>query len=162
MLNIIKSKIKTLSELKACISVLRFHEKKIVFTNGCFDIIHRGHVEYLASARKFGDYMVVGLNSDSSVKKLKGKNRPVQDVDTRAIILSAFRFVDAVVIFDSLTPINLIEFVKPDILVKGADYKEEEIVGYEIVKSNGGEIKTIELTEGHSTTNIIDICSMKN
>lgn len=135
---------------------IKAKNKKIVFSNGCFDIIHRGHIEYLAKASNFGDITIVGLNSDQSVKKLKGKNRPVQNQDTRALILAAFSFIDFVVIFNEDTPYNLIKLIKPDFLIKGADYKPEEIVGFNILQSYGGQVKTIELTKGHSTTNIID------
>lgn len=129
--------------------------KKIVFTNGCFDIVHRGHVEYLAKAAQFGDLMVVGLNADASVSRLKGANRPVQDQQARAIVLASMSFVDAVVFFDQDTPYELIKAVQPDYLVKGADYNPEDIVGYDIVMAKGGEVKTIELVKGYSTSAVI-------
>jgi rfaE bifunctional protein nucleotidyltransferase chain/domain len=134
----------------------RFQQKKLVFTNGCFDILHRGHVEYLAAAATHGDILIVGLNTDRSVKQLKGPDRPVQDEEARALILASLRFVDRVILFDEETPYNLIRQVQPDILVKGADYKPEDIVGYDIVKARGGKIVTIELTAGYSTTKILD------
>ncbi len=130
--------------------------KKIVFTNGCFDILHQGHIDYLSKARDLGDALVVGLNSDSSVKRLnKSPERPINTGQSRAIILASLLFVDAVVLFDEDTPYELIEIVQPNVLVKGADYKPEEIVGVDIVKAKGGEIVTIELTQGFSTTALI-------
>ncbi len=153
--NKILGKITTPQKLKPVLEKLQSEGKKIVFTNGCFDIIHRGHVEYLAKAASLGDFMVVGLNSDTSVKKLKGENRPVQDEFSRSIILAAMEFIDAVILFEEDTPYNLIKNTEPDILAKGADYKAENIVGYDIVKARGGEILSIELTEGFSTSSII-------
>ena len=130
---------------------------KIVFTNGCFDILHRGHVEYLQKAKTFGDKLIVGLNSDASVRRLKGPTRPVQDQESRKIILEALRCVDEVIIFDEDTPYELIQKIQPDVLVKGADYKPEDIVGYDIVKAKGGEVRTVEFVEGHSTSRILGI-----
>ncbi len=144
---------------------MKFFGKKVVFTNGCFDILHRGHVEYLAKAAQLGDFLVVGLNSDSSVKRQeKGKDRPVNNEESRAIILSALSFVNAVIIFEEDTPYELIKTLKPDVLVKGADYDANEtdpkskkyIVGSDIVRSNKGEVVTIPLTEGFSTTDLIE------
>jgi len=152
----IRARITDPEELDRQLAIWRFQQKKIVFTNGCFDILHRGHVEYLAAAASHGDILIVGLNTDRSVKQLKGAGRPVQDEYTRALILASLRFVDMVVLFDDETPYNLIKQVQPDILVKGADYKPEEIVGYDIVKAKGGDIVTIELTKGYSTTGILD------
>ncbi|MCL2682476.1 MAG: D-glycero-beta-D-manno-heptose 1-phosphate adenylyltransferase [Bacteroidales bacterium] len=129
---------------------------KTVFTNGCFDILHRGHVEYLQKAKTFGDKLVVGLNSDASVRRLKGEARPIQDQESRKIILEALRCVDEVIIFDEDTPYELIKKVQPDVLVKGADYKPEDIVGYDIVKAKGGEVHTVEFVEGHSTSGIVN------
>jgi len=157
MLNYIKSKIlidKAKTERQ--IAVWKFLNHKIVFTNGCFDILHRGHIDYLAKAADEGDILVIGLNTDDSVRKIKGDNRPVNDEETRAMTLGALGFVDAVILFDEETPYELIKSVQPDVLVKGADYKEEDIVGYDIVTASGGEIKTIELLEGFSTTGLID------
>lgn len=145
-----------ITELKRLISIYKFQGKKIVFTNGCFDILHRGHVEYLAKAASLGDVLIIGLNTDASVRKLKGENRPVQDENSRALILSALRFVGHVILFDEDTPYELIKELLPDILVKGADYKEHEIVGYDIVKKNGGSVETIEFVEGFSTSNILE------
>ena len=127
---------------------------KIVFTNGCFDLLHRGHVEYLAQAADFGDKLVIGLNTDASVNRLKGPTRPINDEEARSAVLSALSFVSAVVLFDEPTPLELIRLVQPDVLIKGADYKPEEIVGYDIVTARGGKVATIPLTSGYSTSNI--------
>lgn len=144
------------TELEFSLAIWRFKGQKLVFTNGCFDIIHRGHVEYLAKAASLGDQLIIGLNTDASVKRLKGMARPVQDETTRALVLASFSFVSKVVLFDEDTPFELINLIQPDILVKGGDYKPEDIVGYDIVKGKGGEIVTIDLVEGHSTTSIIN------
>ncbi len=133
-----------------------FKNKKLVFTNGCFDILHKGHIDYLAKAASKGDILIVGLNTDESVSRIKGAGRPIQDESSRALILAALHFVDAVVMFDEDTPASLIESVQPDILVKGSDYKAEEIVGYDVVMAKGGEVVTIDFLEGYSTTRIID------
>jgi len=142
-------KLKSVEELEEILS--QKGKKKVVFTNGCFDILHAGHVKYLARARELGDLLVVGLNSDASVKRLKGEARPINSQDDRACVLSGLGFVDYVVIFDEDTPLNLITKIKPDVLVKGADYKDKEVVGSEIVK----EVKLIDFVEGNSTTGII-------
>lgn len=128
---------------------------KVVFTNGCFDLLHRGHVEYLAKAADKGDVLVVGLNTDASVRRLKGEGRPVNDENARALVLASLSFVDAVMLFGEDTPYELIQTVRPDVLVKGADYKPEEIVGYDIVTSYGGSVETVDLVEGYSTTGMI-------
>ena len=128
---------------------------KVVFTNGCFDILHRGHIEYLSKAADMGDVLVVGLNTDASVKRLKGEGRPVNHEEARALVLSSLSFVDAVVLFDEDTPYELIKAVHPDVLVKGADYKVEDIVGYDIVTSYGGTVTTVPLVEGYSTTKLL-------
>jgi rfaE bifunctional protein nucleotidyltransferase chain/domain len=130
--------------------------KKIVFTNGVFDILHRGHVEYLAKARSFGDLLIVGLNSDISVRLIKGPKRPVQPQADRAAILLALRAVDYVVYFSEDTPEKLISVVRPDILVKGADYRRDEIVGARFVHSYGGKVKRVRLRSGRSTTGILN------
>lgn len=154
---ILKSRIASdKTELKRQINIYKYKGKEVVFTNGCFDIIHRGHVEYLAKAANKGDVLIIGLNTDASVRKLKGENRPVQDEDSRALILSALRFVDHVIMFDEDTPYDLINELQPDILVKGADYNEKDIVGYDIVTKNGGRVETIEFVDGFSTTNILE------
>jgi rfaE bifunctional protein nucleotidyltransferase chain/domain len=129
--------------------------RKVVFTNGCFDIVHRGHIEYLAQAAALGDVLVVGLNSDSSVRRLKGENRPLQDQLSRATVLAAIGFVSCVALFDEDTPYELIKRVQPDVLVKGADYKPENIVGYDVVTARGGEVCTIEFVQGYSTSNVV-------
>ena len=133
----------------------RFKEEKIVFSNGCFDIVHRGHLEYLASAASMGNRMIIGLNTDSSTQRLKGPTRPINDEYSRALLLASLGFVDMVILFEEDTPYNLIDFVQPDVLVKGSDYKAEDIVGYDIVKAKGGEIKTLDFIEGFSSTGII-------
>jgi rfaE bifunctional protein nucleotidyltransferase chain/domain len=151
----ISGKILTGEELTKILALWRFKDYKIVFTNGCFDILHRGHVEYLSKAASHGDVMIVGLNSDSSVRRIKGESRPLQDQESRALVLASLQFVSIVVLFDEDTPYNLIKQVQPDVLVKGADYKPEEIVGYDIVRAKGGQIVTVDLVEGHSTTGIL-------
>lgn len=133
----------------------RFKDEKIVFSNGCFDIVHRGHLEYLASAASMGNKMIIGLNTDSSTQRLKGPTRPINDEYSRALLLASLGFVDMVILFEEDTPYNLIDFVQPDVLVKGSDYKAEDIVGYDIVKAKGGEIKTLDFIEGFSSTGII-------
>lgn len=143
-------------ELKRLINIYKFQGKEIVFTNGCFDILHRGHIEYLAKSADLGDVLIIGLNTDNSVSRIKGPNRPVQDEDSRALNLFALRFVDHVVMFDEDTPYDLIKELRPDILVKGADYKEHEIIGFDIVKKYGGRVETIDFVQGFSTSNILD------
>ena len=154
------SKILDGKNLDAWLDACRNEGKSIVFTNGCFDILHRGHVEYLAKAAAFGDVMVIGLNTDASVKRLKGPSRPVNDEKSRAFVLAGLEFVSAVVLFDEDTPYNLIKTVQPDVLVKGSDYKPENIVGYDIVTAKGGKVVTVDLVEGFSTTKTIE--KMKN
>jgi len=134
---------------------LRKKRKRIVFTNGVFDILHYGHINYLTKAKEMGDILIVGLNRDSSVKKFKSKDRPLQNEMDRARILTALKAVDFVILFSEETPAKLIEMVKPDILVKGADYKISEIVGANFVKSYGGEVKRIRFVKGRSSTDII-------
>ena len=151
-----KQKIIEQDHLKNIISFWRFKGYRLVFTNGCFDILHMGHVDYLARAKSLGDILVVGLNTDQSVSRIKGKNRPVNNQDARALLLASLVFVDAVVLFDEDTPYNLIKSVQPDILVKGSDYKPLEIVGADIVLDAGGSIETIDFLEGYSTTSIIE------
>ena len=151
----INHKIIAKAELAVRLGQWRAQGLKVVFTNGCFDILHRGHVEYLSKASDMGDVLVVGLNTDASVKRLKGEGRPVNDEQARALVLASLACVDAVVLFDEDTPYELIKTVRPDVLVKGADYKPEEIVGYDIVTSYGGQVETVPLVEGYSTTSII-------
>lgn len=131
-------------------------DQRVVFTNGCFDLVHRGHVDYLSRARDLGDLLILGLNSDSSVRRLKGPSRPIVDEKSRALLLAAFQFIDYVVLFEEDTPYELIKAAQPDILVKGGDYKPEDIVGYDIVKQRGGEVVTIDFVPGFSTTNIVE------
>jgi len=152
----IQNKILSLDELLNSLKIQRDNNKKIVFTNGCFDILHRGHIEYLAQAADLADILVIGLNTDNSVSRLKGTNRPLQDEISRAISMAAIQYIDYVVLFDEETPLNLIKNIKPDVLVKGSDYKIENIVGYNILMQYGGEIKTIDFIEGYSTTKIVD------
>lgn len=155
-LQLIKNKIITKKEdAFNLLQTWRFKEEKIVFSNGCFDIVHRGHLEYLASAASMGNKMIIGLNTDSSTQRLKGPTRPINDEYSRALLLASLGFVDMVILFEEDTPYNLIDFVQPDILVKGSDYKAEDIVGYDIVKAKGGEIKTLDFIEGFSSTGII-------
>ena len=130
--------------------------QKVVFTNGCFDIIHLGHIDYLEKAAGLGDKLIIGLNTDESISRLKGDGRPVTNVNSRSRVLAALGFVDMVVLFDEDTPYKLIETLKPDILVKGDDYLAENVVGADIVKENGGEVFTIPLVKGYSTSSIID------
>jgi rfaE bifunctional protein nucleotidyltransferase chain/domain len=143
------------SKIKSVAENLRRKNKKIVFTNGVFDILHFGHIDYLTKAKKFGDILIIGLNTDLSVKKFKGKDRPIQNQKDRARILDALKPVDYVVLFSEETPDKLIKSVRPDILVKGADYKISEIVGAEFVKSYGGMVRRIKLAKERSTTNLI-------
>ncbi|MFO8086239.1 MAG: D-glycero-beta-D-manno-heptose 1-phosphate adenylyltransferase [Bacteroidales bacterium] len=128
----------------------------LVFSNGCFDILHHGHVEYLSKAADFGDKLMIGLNTDASVRRLKGENRPVNPEASRALVLAALEFVDYVVLFEQDTPYELISRVMPNVLVKGKDYKAEDVVGYDVVTANGGRVETINLVEGFSTTGIIE------
>jgi D-beta-D-heptose 7-phosphate kinase/D-beta-D-heptose 1-phosphate adenosyltransferase len=130
--------------------------QRVVFTNGCFDVLHAGHVQYLQEARAQGDVLIVGLNSDASVRVLKGKSRPLQQLSDRALILSSLQAVDFVTVFDESTPMHLIEAIRPDVLVKGADYSKEAVVGAKFVESYGGRVHLAMLHHGHSTTNLID------
>ncbi|MCD4665465.1 MAG: D-glycero-beta-D-manno-heptose 1-phosphate adenylyltransferase [Bacteroidales bacterium] len=155
-LDIINSRIYNIEMLEHQLAIWRFKSKKIVFTNGCFDIIHLGHIDYLSKAKDFGDILIIGLNTDSSVRRIKEKGRPVTNEKSRSMILSSLRFIDAVILFDEDTPYNLIKQVQPDILIKGSDYKTEDIVGFDIVKAKGGEVKTIDFLEGYSTSLILD------
>jgi len=155
-LDFLKTRIFTWESIDKQCNIWCFKEKKIVFTNGCFDLLHLGHIEYLLKASVFGGALIVGLNSDASVRKIKGKGRPIMDENSRAMVLASLRFVDAVVIFDQETPYDLIQLIQPDVLVKGEEYKIEDIVGHDIVQARGGKVITIELSEGYSTSSIID------
>ncbi len=148
------AKVASQDAAKIQIQSWRTSNEKIVFTNGCFDLLHPGHINLLHQARSFGDRLVVGLNTDASVKRLKGDSRPILSEQDRAEILSALSCVDIVVLFDEDTPLSLIEILKPDIIVKGADYKPHEVVGHEVVAAYGGEVKLAQLLEGYSTTGI--------
>ncbi|MBI9062436.1 MAG: D-glycero-beta-D-manno-heptose 1-phosphate adenylyltransferase [Marinilabiliaceae bacterium] len=152
----IESKIKSLAEATQVIREWELQEEKIVFTNGCFDIVHRGHVDYLSRAKDLGTKLVLGLNSDASVQRLKGSNRPIVDEQSRAILLAAFQFIDMVVFFDEDTPYELIKALQPDILVKGSDYNAKDIVGYDVLMAKGGRVETIDFVEGFSTTAIVE------
>ncbi len=155
-LNHAQQKILTPEILLQALSYWRFKNYKIVFTNGCFDILHLGHVDYLSKARAKGDILFIGLNTDDSVSRLKGPSRPVNNQKARALILASLSCVDAIMFFDEDTPYELIRKVRPDILVKGSDYKPEEIVGADIVKASGGRIETIDFLEGYSTSGLIE------
>ncbi|HWB64052.1 MAG TPA: D-glycero-beta-D-manno-heptose 1-phosphate adenylyltransferase [Chitinophagales bacterium] len=151
----IESKILSPDTLAARLKFWRTMGDRVVFTNGCFDILHAGHIHLLSSCAEFGERLIVGLNSDASVKRLKGNNRPVNDQQSRAVVIASLQFVDAVIIFDEDTPLRLIEEVKPDVLAKGGDWKKEDIVGSGFVESYGGEVKTVPYLKGFSTTEII-------
>jgi rfaE bifunctional protein nucleotidyltransferase chain/domain len=142
--------------LREKLEVLRGDGKKIAFTNGCFDILHVGHVRYLREAKKTADVLVLALNSDSSVRSIKGENRPLVPEQERAEVLAALEFIDFVTIFQELTPLELINYLKPDILVKGGDWPEEKVVGRQEVKKWGGQVIIIPEVEGKSTTNIVE------
>jgi rfaE bifunctional protein nucleotidyltransferase chain/domain len=146
-----------LVQVQRLCNIWRMKGDRIVFTNGCFDILHRGHVEYLHEAAALGDRLVIGVNTDASVQRLgKGDGRPYNDQDSRAKVLAALRLVDAVVLFDQDTPLELIQNIGPDVLVKGGDYTEDQIVGAEYVRANGGEVRSLKLVEGYSTTRLVD------
>ena len=147
----------TLTELKTIRSKLKSSSKKVVFTNGVFDLLHAGHVDYLLKAKKLGDILIVGLNSDDSVKRIKGNKRPILKQQERALIISNLKPVDYVIFFDEDTPEKLISELIPDVLVKGADWSIDEIVGKDIVEKHGGEVKAIEFVNKQSTSKIIDL-----
>lgn len=155
-LKVLRNKIHSLDGLLNTVHLWKFQSQKVVFTNGCFDIIHRGHVEYLAKAASLGNRLIVAINTDRSVSALKGPNRPVNDEHTRAEVMAAFGFVDSVILFDEETPLNLITQLKPHVLVKGGDYTPDTIVGADVVKANGGEVLTIPFIDGFSTSSIIN------
>ncbi len=144
------------SKIRDLVKTLRDEGKKIVFTNGCFDILHRGHIEYLLEAKMLGDILIVGINSDASVKKIKGKNRPINNEKDRAFVLSMLKPVDYVVIFEEETPLNLITEIVPDTLVKGGDWDVDKIIGREIVEKNGGRCVSLKFLKGYSTSKIIE------
>ena len=152
----LKAKLLTPDAAADTVKVWKLQGKKVVFTNGCFDILHAGHVQYLEKAKASGDMLVVGVNSDASVKRLKGNDRPLVTAIDRCTVLAALEAVDATVIFDEDTPAEIIEKLLPNILVKGADWPIDKIVGAKTVLAHGGEVKTIEFLEGRSTTSIIE------
>jgi D-glycero-beta-D-manno-heptose 1-phosphate adenylyltransferase len=148
----IKSKLFDLDSLKHQIAIWRFQSKIIVFTNGCFDLLHLGHIDYLSKASDEGDILIVGVNTDESTSRLKGPHRPINNETQRSMILASLSFVDAVVLFNEDTPYELIKTVKPNVLIKGSDYRAKDIVGADVVQNSGGTVKTIELLAGYSTT----------
>jgi len=150
----ITSKIQTETQLLSTLAQWRIAGEKIVFTNGCFDLLHFGHLHYLAEARDLGDRLIVGLNSGNSVRRLKGPTRPINDELTRTHMLAALGMVDSVVLFEEDTPLKLIQLVQPDILVKGGDWKPEQIVGSDLVLAKGGQVLSLPFVTGYSTTNI--------
>lgn len=150
----IQSKIQGWEQITLTLDTWREEPNKVVFTNGCFDILHYGHVYYLAEARALGDKLIIGLNSENSVRRLKGAHRPINDELTRMHLLASLQCVDAVVLFEEDTPLTLIQHIQPDILVKGGDWKVEEIVGSDIVQRKGGEVRNVPFVQGYSTTNI--------
>ncbi|MFH0913174.1 MAG: D-glycero-beta-D-manno-heptose 1-phosphate adenylyltransferase [Candidatus Omnitrophota bacterium] len=155
MAHLLENKIKNLNTLKKVLSSLKSKGKKIVFTNGCFDILHYGHVKYLQEAKQKGDILVVAVNSDASVKKIKGSKRPIVNEKDRLSTIAALESVDYAVLFDEDTPISIIKFLKPDLLIKGADWDKNAIVGSDIVRSYGGRVNTIKLIKNRSTTALI-------
>lgn len=155
MARLLEKKIQDLRRLKKLISILKTRRKKIVFTNGCFDLLHWGHVKYLQDAKKKGDILVVGINSDSSVKRIKEEKRPVVNEKDRLRLVAALESVDYVVLFKEDTPLKIIKFIKPDVLVKGADWNKNNIVGRDIILSYGGRVSTIKFVKGYSTSNLI-------
>ena len=155
-LNKLKSKIFNIKDLSEIINEWRLNGDKIVFTNGCFDLIHLGHLEILARSADLGDKLVVAINSDMSIKKIKGSSRPIIEEDSRAKQLAAIEFIDAVILFNEDTPYDLINILKPDVLTKGGDYKKNDIVGNQLINKEQGEIVIIPLTQGYSTTSILE------
>lgn len=152
----IESKIFRQDQLIQLLSLWQLKDEKIVFTNGCFDIIHIGHLLNLSQSADLGTKLIIGLNTDASVKRLKGHERPINNEYNRALILAGFSFVDAVIYFDSDTPYELIKSIKPDIITKGGDYKPHEVIGHDIVTENGGEVVIINIVEGFSSSSIIE------
>jgi len=152
----VQGKIRGLEELKAIVSSAKAEGKKVVFTNGCFDLLHRGHVYLLREAKKLGDLLIVAINSDISVKKIKGPNRPILAEMERAELISALEMVDYVTLFDATDPHRLIQALKPNVLVKGGDWGKEKIIGKDVVEKEGGRVVAVPYLEGHSTTKIIE------
>ncbi len=154
--DIIRSKILPDKDVESMLALWKSEDQQVIFTNGCFDIMHMGHVDYLSRAADLGGVLVVGLNSDKSVRSIKGPGRPLQDEASRSFLLASLFFVNAVILFDQDTPVELLNRIKPGILVKGNDYKPEEVVGADIVTSHGGRIMTLDIVKGYSTTSIIN------
>mgnify|MGYP006248844621 FL=1 len=155
-LNKLKAKILNIKDLAKIINEWRLNGDKIVFTNGCFDLIHLGHLEILARSADLGDKLIVAINSDMSIKKIKGNSRPIIEEDSRAKQLAAIEFIDAVILFNEDTPYDLINILKPDVLTKGGDYKKNDIVGNQLINKEQGEVVIIPLTQGYSTTSILE------
>jgi D-beta-D-heptose 7-phosphate kinase/D-beta-D-heptose 1-phosphate adenosyltransferase len=151
-----RKKIKDLPDLKKEVEALKAQGKRIVFTNGCFDLLHPGHMRYLYAAREMGDFLVVAVNTDRSVKAIKGAQRPIQSQDERAELIAALSFVDAVVLFDEDNPLKVIQDLVPNVLVKGGDWTEDKIIGADVVKKAGGEVKSLPFVTGYSTTALIE------
>lgn len=145
-----------IEELKQLCSDLKENDKSIIFTNGCFDILHPGHIAYLNEAKALGDFLIVGINGDDSVRNLKGKKRPINNLNFRVSMLASLKPIDAVISFDDNTPYSLIKSLLPDILVKGGDYSLDEVIGGELVKNNGGAVKILKFLDGFSSTDVID------
>jgi len=151
-----RKKVKDLFSVKKEIEALKVQGKRIVFTNGCFDLLHPGHTRYLYAARQLGDYLVVAVNTDRSVKAIKGEHRPIQSQDERAELLATLSFVDAVILFDEDNPLKLIQDLVPDVLVKGGNWTEDKIIGADVVKKAGGVVKSLPFVIGYSTTALIE------
>lgn len=154
--NPVLDKIKTLPEAQKQVETWKATDQEIVFTNGCFDLIHKGHIHYLMEAKALADYLVVGINSNASVARLKGVERPIKDEASRVLLIAAMQFVDLVVVFEEDTPIKLIEGLLPDTLVKGGDWQPHQIVGSDVVLKHGGRVTSLSFLEGYSTTNYVD------
>ena len=155
MIDQIRKKIIATENLEKLLKVWRLQSQQIVFTNGCFDLLHLGHLSYLAEAKALGDKLIIGLNADASVSRLKGDHRPINDAESRAMMLASLQFVDAVTLFEDDTPLHLITQILPNVLVKGGDYTLNQIVGHDVVLGAGGIVKTIPFLEGYSSTNIV-------
>ncbi|WP_026897278.1 adenylyltransferase/cytidyltransferase family protein [Daejeonella oryzae] len=151
-LEILQRKIVSVQELLPLLHIWKFKGNKVVFTNGCFDLLHRGHIDYLSKAADLGDRLIVGLNTDLSTNNLKGEGRPITDELSRATLLASLFFVEAVVLFDEPTPLDLIKIINPEVLVKGADYSINQIIGADYIHENGGRVETIEFLPGYSTS----------
>jgi D-beta-D-heptose 7-phosphate kinase/D-beta-D-heptose 1-phosphate adenosyltransferase len=151
-----RAKIRPLDALRDEIERLKATGKRVVFTNGCFDLLHPGHTRYLCAARAMGDYLVVAVNSDRSVRSIKGEKRPIVPEDARTEVLAALEFVDAIVLFEEDNPLRVIQMLQPDVLVKGGDWKEEDIIGADVVRETGGDVRRIPVVPGYSTSAVVD------